>query len=329
MFSGEDHHGEDASDGNLERADLSNCNLRLARFVGANLASTRLDGASLAGAWLNDADLTGAHLWGANLEGARLNGADLQGADLTDADLTKARLRGALVSGAILDGADLSGADLTDACLVGASLVDVTVSARTILPAGFTAKAGVLVKDRTAVVQESATCVAAPAYPWWWPAGVRACGRCSVPLAHKHQVGQEVICTACLLHDRASRLTGDVQGAVELMNDRGICAYCGEHVDAEETIKGGPYADTLTVKICVECTELSPGKDFASFPAKREALRQALRSRYAHLATAREWDPTELAELSPNLRLPAALQEQGRRIVQGRLEFDFTKLIGL
>jgi hypothetical protein len=113
------------------------------------------------------------------------------------------------------------------------------------------------------------------------------------------------------------------------MNERGICAYCGEHADTEETIGGAPYAKTLTVKICAECSELSAGKDLVSFPAKREALKKALSNRYAHVATAREWDAGELAELGVNLRRPAAIQEQARRIVQGRLAFDFTKLIGL
>jgi uncharacterized protein YjbI with pentapeptide repeats/transcriptional regulator with XRE-family HTH domain len=361
-FSGEDHCEEVAREGNLEGARLVKCDFTSADFEGTKLTSTNFDGARLMDACLTDADLSHASLRRSTLrcaslerailESADFSGAHLDNANMRDADLTRALLVGAQLRGADLRGANLRGANLTGARLVGAKLAKAVISDATVLPAAFdSTKRGLLHESAGGVAAPTAQPrrtparvggIAAPAaqarktparvtvsYPPWWAPGMRTCDRCAVPLVRKHQMGQEIVCTACFLHDRGSHLTGDVRGALALMAEEDICAYCGEPSAASEDVAGGRHGGVLSVTLCKECRELSRGREFSDFVDKLAFLKQALLTRYAHVARAREWDADELAELGPSLRLSAELREQARRIVQGRLQFDFTKFIGV
>lgn len=346
-FSGEDHHAAQAADCNLEGARFTRCDFEEACLEAANLTHTNFDEASLVRACLDEVDLSHAtlrravldeaELEGAVLHEADLGGASLQDANLQHADLTDAQLVDAKLDCADLRSAELSGANLSGCSLTHAALKDAVVSATTILPTSFDPGGrGMLLRSGDTVVpltarllRSASTPRAAPAFAVpWWVRPDRVCDRCSVPLAHKHQMGAETVCTACFLHDRGARSTGDVGAALALMADREICAYCGEHAATDERIAGGSLGGTLDVKCCKECRELSGRRTFSDFTAKRDFLKKALATRYAHVAGAREWDATELGELEGNLQMTTALREQARKIVQGRLEFDFRKLIG-
>lgn len=339
-FANEQHRGEAAEDGNLEGANLKNCDFREAQLSGSNLTRAELDGARLSDASLIDADfshasLRGAILRGAELRGAVLEGADLSGADLRNANLAEADLLGANLTGADLSNANLRSADFSRANLSGARFTSCTIegavwsgairSDSTLFPDAFVpTTSGIRQAAKQSAVHANGTF-----NPLWSAPAMRHCSRCALPLVHAHHIEKESVCTACFFHDPSSGVAGNVVAALALMADRGICAYCGEHAAATEEIAGGHYGGTLYVTLCRECTELSSGRRFPNFAEKQQFLKQALVARYAHVADAQQWDRTEFADLGPNLRLSTELREQARKVVQGRVEFDFTKFIGV
>ena len=127
----------DASDTQLDKANLNyadleqawmpQASLREANLFGANLSGANLSGANLSGANLIKAKLNRVSLFRANLSGANLNKAELNGTLLYEANLSQANLSEANFSTASLHGTDLSRADLSqtnfsEARLIGANL---------------------------------------------------------------------------------------------------------------------------------------------------------------------------------------------------------------
>ncbi len=119
----------------MPEASLLEANLFKANLIGANLAVANLSRANLIeaklnsnGTSLNRANLSGANLKKADLSQAYLIGADLSQAYLSEANFSKASLLGANLGGADLGGANLSQTDLTQANLSEARLVGANLS---------------------------------------------------------------------------------------------------------------------------------------------------------------------------------------------------------
>jgi uncharacterized protein YjbI with pentapeptide repeats len=131
----------DASDSQLDKANLNyadleqawmpgaslrEANLFKANLIGANLAGANLSRANLIEAKLNskETSLNGANLSGANLNKADLSQAYLIGTDLSQAYLSEANFSKVSLLGANLGGADLGGANLSQADLTQANLIE-------------------------------------------------------------------------------------------------------------------------------------------------------------------------------------------------------------
>lgn len=343
-FTREFHDGVQAPDANFEGACFAKCVFTNACFEGANFHGANFEravldecelneadfqGASLRGASLRDARLVRAVLTGADLEGADLRGADLRGADLRNAKLAGASLANAGAKSAVLDGAGLRGAKLRGSDLRDKDLATTVVSTATEMssgkrPGSAASRAGV---DAQSAEERQAASIADSTF--MMTRSPSLCPECAVPFEHKHGIDGEDVCTACYLNNRKSGFTGDMHAALELLCEREICAYCGEHAVCREQIQGGEYGGTLTTPQCKECVELCRGNAHRDFSERLGFIKERLDSRYAHAAEAIEWDAVELTEFAENLRHGAALGEQARRIVRWRLEFDLPRLLGL
>lgn len=165
--------------------------------------------------------------------------------------------------------------------------------------------------------------------PFWQVRQLVSCAVCNVPVSHQHEVEGEVACTSCYLHARGRAAIDGIAFALELMQDRNICAYCGEFARDEEALPAQALDDPpWTVLRCEECGDLTRGEALRTFEEKRLHIKHGLARRYAGVVGAREWDREEIEELGRGLRESVELAEQARKIVQARLQFTFDQLVG-
>ncbi len=136
------------------------------------------------------------------------------------------------------------------------------------------------------------------------------------------------VCAVCDYLDLVRADSLDLKEAIEHLNEKLLCAYCGDRAtDVEHVIPRSTGLPTFTVPACKDCNSIAGDRVFGCFEEKAEYVKTTLKIKHQKILRVPEWDKDELREVSYSLRKSIIAAQARRDWVQQRLDWSWLQTL--